>query len=83
MQKNVIANQITLEIMRYYEKMRKWPQTKQLPCNPSYLTQPVDRIRTSVITKPDNMYGQLIIYSFSDITERTRITKYPVMSMTP
>ena len=40
--------QITLEIMRYYEKMPKWPQTKQLPCNPSYLTQPVDRIRTSV-----------------------------------
>ena len=36
-----------------------------------------------LITKPDNMYGQLIIYSLSDITERTRITKYPVMPMTP
>ena len=35
------------------------------------------------ITKPDNMYGQLINYSLSDFTERTRITKYPVMPMTP
>ena len=32
-----------------------------------------------LITKPDNMYGQLIIYSLSDINERTRISKYPVI----
>ena len=79
MQKNVIANQITLEIMRYYEKMPKWPQTKQLPCSPS----PWIESGPVYIAKPDNMYGQLIIYSLSDITERTRITKYPVMPMTP
>ena len=83
MQKNVTANQITLEIWDITRKCQSDPKPNSYHATLHISPSPWIESGPVYITKPGNKYGQLIIYSLSDITERTRITKYPVMPMTP